>query len=74
MKVAARIALRWRRRCEALQPDVRAGVVGGTSVPTLSAQIAANRAESVGTEVPPTSGRRASGLKSLPHRGGECRG
>ncbi|WP_428992800.1 DUF6053 domain-containing protein [Lysobacter enzymogenes] len=29
-------------------------VVGGTSVPTLSDPIAANRQESVGTEVPPT--------------------
>ncbi|WP_354519668.1 DUF6053 domain-containing protein [Lysobacter enzymogenes] len=47
--------------------------MGGTSVPTLLAQIAANRAESVGTEVPPTSGRRVSGLKALPHWGGECR-
>ncbi|WP_425480944.1 DUF6053 domain-containing protein [Lysobacter enzymogenes] len=44
--------------------------MGGTSVPTLLAQIAANRTESVGTEVPPTLGQRASGLKSLPHWGG----
>ncbi|WP_428992723.1 DUF6053 domain-containing protein [Lysobacter enzymogenes] len=32
--------------------------MGGTSVPTLSAQLAASRHKSVGAEAPPTRARR----------------
>ncbi|WP_425606402.1 DUF6053 domain-containing protein [Lysobacter yananisis] len=42
--------------------------MGGTSVPTLSAQIAANGHESVGAEAPPTrAGRDAARLRPI-HR------
>ncbi|WP_354519513.1 DUF6053 domain-containing protein [Lysobacter enzymogenes] len=36
-------------------------VAGGTSVPMLSAQIAATRHKSLGTEVPPTTAARRGG-------------
>ncbi|WP_428995144.1 DUF6053 domain-containing protein [Lysobacter enzymogenes] len=43
-------------------------VVGGTSVPTLSAPVAATRHKSIGTEVPPTTALLAPAIPGMPRR------